>query len=144
MCYHQLPEFPQLEQHAYLKTSPADPRYNCIAWAIGDTSRWWWPEPYDPRCYWPPGIPKEETLLSFVEALRAIGFEPCDEGEFEVGVTKIALYSDDADVPTHAARLVGDKWTSKLGEGHDIEHSDLRDLEDGVYGRVRQFFRRAG
>jgi hypothetical protein len=24
-------------------TSPADTLTNCIAWAAGDTTQWWWP-----------------------------------------------------------------------------------------------------
>jgi hypothetical protein len=46
-------------------------------------------------------------------------------------------------VPTHAARQVAaDRWTSKLGELEDIEHS-LRDLEGAVYGSVVQIMKRA-
>jgi hypothetical protein len=44
--------------------------------------------------------------------------------------------------PTHAARqLDNGRWTSKLGELEDIEHS-LRDLEGAAYGTVVQVMKR--
>ncbi|HEY7428267.1 MAG TPA: hypothetical protein VH682_28795 [Gemmataceae bacterium] len=35
--------FPRLNGTAYRITSPASDVYNCIAWAAGETNRWWWP-----------------------------------------------------------------------------------------------------
>ena len=37
--------FPGLRNSAYRVTSPAARDYNCIAWAAGDATRWWWPDP---------------------------------------------------------------------------------------------------
>ena len=37
--------FPALVGTGYFVTSPATPEYNCIAWAAGETDRWWWPDP---------------------------------------------------------------------------------------------------
>lgn len=34
---------PGLRAAGYSQTSPADDRYNCIAWAAGATDRGWWP-----------------------------------------------------------------------------------------------------
>lgn len=140
--YHATPEFPRLQQSAYAATSPIDPVYNCIAWAVQDVQRWWWPTPFDPRCYWPPGVTTEETLFSFIQAFATVGFEPCESIRPEVGFEKLALYLDDAGVPTHAARQLGAVWTSKLGEAHDIVHAALADLEGGIYGTAVHFFRR--
>lgn len=36
--------FPGLRETEYTLTSPEDRGYNCIAWAAGDLSRWWWPD----------------------------------------------------------------------------------------------------
>ena len=141
--YHGTAAFPLLQDVAYQKTSPVDPVYNCIAWAVRDASKWWWPTLYDPRSYWPPGLPREETIASFVHAFATVGFEPCASAEPEPGFEKIALYVDDAGIPTHAARQHRSGWTSKLGEAHDIVHAELRDLEGGIYGSAAQFFRRA-
>jgi len=57
--------FPQIAQVGYSITSPQTPRYNCIAWAAGDTRKWWWPDP-SPFAYWPPNIPRENTLQRFI------------------------------------------------------------------------------
>ncbi len=64
--------FPQIAQAGYGITSPQTPRYNCIAWAAGDTRKWWWPDP-SPFAYWPPNIPRENTLQTFtVRAVRPL------------------------------------------------------------------------
>ena len=36
--------FPKLRGKAYQVTSPRNEAYNCIAWAAGDTTDWWWPD----------------------------------------------------------------------------------------------------
>ncbi|HMD98104.1 MAG TPA: hypothetical protein VKM93_12350 [Terriglobia bacterium] len=40
-------DFPNLNAGNHEITSAASRLYNCIAWAAGDTQRWWWPD--DPR-----------------------------------------------------------------------------------------------
>jgi hypothetical protein len=136
--------FPGLRGTDCRVTSPADRRYNCIAWAAGDTRRWWWPDPPpdDEGYHWPPGVSNEETLAAFVAAFVALGYEPCtDEGQ-EAGWEKVALYATADGAPAHAARqLSGGRWSSKLGRGQDIEH-DLRALEGADYGKVVQILRR--
>jgi len=75
------------------------------------------------------------------------GFEPCENGEFEVGFEKIALYVNQTDNVTHAARQIDSStWTSKLGSLADVEHL-LSSLEDeGInredYGKVAKFLKR--
>jgi hypothetical protein len=142
MVYHGTPQFPRLRASAYVTTSRPLPRYNCIAWAAGDTSKWWWPHPYDRRCYWPPRILREETLPIFVEVFRTLGYQPCSSATPEVSFEKVALFAD-AGVPTHAARqLITGVWSSKLGEGHDIAHHSLSDLSGGIYGLPTLFLKR--
>jgi hypothetical protein len=47
------------------------------------------------------------------------------------------------DEETHAARsLPNGRWTSKLGNGEDIEHITLAVLEGDLYGKVRVFLKR--
>lgn len=131
--------FPRLEAEGFRRTSQHTPEYNCIAWAAGDDDRWWWPSP---ESYWPPGVPEEATLECFVLAFATRGYEPCADGALEPGVEKVALYADEAGVPTHAARqLPTGRWTSKLGTEVDIEHT-LPGLEGPVYGKVAAFLRR--
>ena len=134
--------FPQIAQTGYRVTSPQTPRYNCIAWAAGDTRRWWWPDP-SPFAYWPPTIPRENSLTRFVEAFQTLGYEQCLDADLESGFEKVAVYVDANGVPTHAARqLPSGTWTSKLGREEDIEHGAPAGVEGKQYGFVAQMLKR--
>lgn len=133
--------FPNLTRSAYAITSPSTPEYNCIAWAAGDSERWWWPVAGS-FAYWPPNIPLQESLDAFIKAFGSIGFAPCGNANIEQGYEKIALYVDSNGKPTHAARqLPNGRWTSKLGKSQDIEH-ELESLSGAVYGVVAQILKR--
>ncbi len=133
--------FPQLSRSAYTITSPATPEYNCIAWAAGDTERWWWPVAGS-YAYWPSDVPVQETLAAFMKAFATIGFMPCDDAHTEQGYEKVALYVDQNGKPTHAARqLPNGRWTSKLGKIEDIEH-EFEGVTGSVYGSVAQILKR--
>jgi hypothetical protein len=136
--------FPGLQTSPFRVTSPATRDYNCIAWAAGDTTRWWWPDP-DPdndAVYWPSNIPIEETTGAFAAALATLGYAPCSGDEFEPGFEKVALFATGT-VPAHAARqLPSGRWTSKLGRSEDIEH-ELNAVSGAAYGTVVQVFKRA-
>lgn len=128
--------FPGLAKGGYRITSPTDPDYNCIAWAAGDTSNWWWPGPDMKREYWPPGVTREVTLAAFQAVFASLGYLVCQGEEVEPGFEKIALFADAQGRPKHGARQLPEgRWTSKLGKREDIEHA-LRDLEGAVYGSV--------
>jgi hypothetical protein len=134
--------FPALARGAYRVTSPADPDYNCIAWAVGDTATWWWPGPDLEREYWPPAIAREATVAAFQAAFASLGYVACASEDAEPGFEKIALFADDQGVPKHAARQRPDgRWTSKLGKREDIEHA-LHDLAGAVYGSVVRILKR--
>jgi len=132
--------FPNLRGTAYEITSPSSPRYNCVAWAAGETHRWWWPAP---SYYWPKGVTREATLSTFVAVFRSLGYAVCQDDRLEAGFEKIAIYVDAAGVPSHAARqLESGEWTSKLGPDVDIGHVDLKSLESATYGVVSQILKR--
>src|SRR5947207_11785370 len=116
--------FPYLVDDSYNITSQQTPSYNCIAWAAGDTARWWWPAgPY----YWPSLVPREVTVRAFVAAFGSLGYQLANSGEREEGFEKVALYVGPAGRPTHAARqLASGAWTSKLGRLEDVEHGTPR------------------
>src|SRR5437016_6126236 len=117
--------FPALRGTGYVVTSPPDKKHNCIAWAAGDTTQWWWPTEAGSlrRVFWPPGVPREETLEAFRQAFATLGYMVCDDDRFEAGYEKVALFAL-AGAPKHAARqLPNGRWTSKLGEWEDIEHA---------------------
>ncbi len=134
-------DFPKLQEADREITSESTHEYNCIAWAAGDTDRWWWPDEMG-TAYWPPGAPRQRTMLAFALAYGTLGYVPCDDGGLEVGCEKIVLYQD-ADGPTHAARQLPDgRWTSKLGNFEDIAHRTPECLEGPCYGRVFQYLKR--
>jgi hypothetical protein len=124
---------PGLTPDNYRVTSPATWDYNCIAWVAGVTDAWWWPVA---GRYWPPDIPREESLAAFLAAFAILGYTPCATADREPGLEKIALYAVGA-TPTHAARqLPSGLWSSKLGPSVDIEHACLEAIAGGVYGQV--------
>lgn len=130
--------FPDLGNAEWKTTSPQTNEYNCIAWALGESVRWWWPDVMGTG-YWPPDAPREESIAAFEFVLEKAGFTACESQQLEPGIEKIALFSKD-DRPTHAARqLPGGYWTSKLGVFEDIEH-ELRGLEGAIYGFVVTIF----
>lgn len=136
-------DFPDLRRLGFQRTSEAA-YHNCIGFAVGDWKRKWWPGEYHPQWsldYWPPGVPQEETVAAFVQALASVGFEPCPDGIREGGFEKIALYCLGTEV-RHAARQEEDgTWRSKLGPDEDIEHT-LDGLAGPLYGRVAAYLRR--
>ena len=133
--------FPNLRQGEFQLTSRESDEYNCIAWAARDTTRWWWPSI---DAYWPAAVPQAETLENFIAAFRTLGYRPCEFNEaLEPEFEKVAIYIGDNGRPTHMARqLESGKWTSKLGEGCDIEHDYLRGVEGVAYGRAVQILKR--
>ena len=65
--------FPRLRGQFYRIQSPKDDRYNCIAFAAGDSSRWWWPDAVGDD-FWPNGIARVESVDSFREAFATLGY----------------------------------------------------------------------
>jgi hypothetical protein len=128
--------FPGLAKGDYRISSPQAKRYNCIAWATGDSGKWWWPGQNVEEEYWPPTLARVETLDAFRQAFASLGFVACQGTELELGFEKIAFLANNNGEPTHAARqLPSGRWTSKLGFLEDIEHV-LHDLEGTEYGAV--------
>ena len=115
--------FPNLIVDGYRVTSPDSLDYNCIAWAAGDETKWWWP---DDDAYWPTND-RGATIEVFVKAFATLGYAPAQGEMLEGAYDRVALYTNDGRV-THAARqLPSGRWTSKLGYDVDIEHG-LRGL----------------
>jgi len=128
--------FPALRTGGCRITSPADPGYNCVAWAVQDSKRWWDPS-REAGYYWPAGMPAVLSLPSITAVFSAFGFESSPGAGHEPGVDKLAIYANAQGSPTHVARqLMSGAWTSKLGGGEDIEHDALEGLEGELYGKV--------
>lgn len=139
-----LVELPNLTPNNYIVTSPHTRRYNCIAWAAGCNTLWWWPSRWG---YWPQGIPREETVFAFEAVFSSLGYESCPDGSLEVGYEKVALYvsaDENGELkPTHAAKQLSDgRWTSKLGPSADIEHLSVEDVTCPRYGSPIRYLKR--
>jgi len=134
--------FPNLKNTGYQITSPQTADYNCIAWAFEDSGTWWWPDANE-TMYWPEHLERKETLEIFVKAFEHIGYKKCSSSEVEQGYEKIAIFVDNQQIPTHAARqLPSDKWTSKIGQSFDIEH-ELDGVTESDYGSVGLIMKRS-
>jgi hypothetical protein len=131
-------DFPRLTDANHRITSPANPEYNCVAWAAGDTEHWW-----QPGLFWPAiPVPDDYGIGTLEQAFLALGFQECANGDPEAGFEKVALYGSSL-FYTHAARqLASGKWTSSLGLSEDIEHDHPEDVAGGLYGELVQFMKR--
>jgi hypothetical protein len=121
-------------------TSIATGDYNCIAWALEETNRFYWTGPKE-FFYWPDDLSREETIDSFIQLFAKHGYAICANALKEKGFTKIALFAKEG-LPTHAARqLPNGLWTSKLGVLEDVRHT-LSAISGGIYGTVVLVFKR--
>lgn len=130
--------FPKLSEDNFAFTSPQDHRYNCIAWAVGEKNRWWWPV----QRYWPGVVPRSTSVDAFVMMFESRGYVMSESRDVEPGFEKVAIYVDALQRVTHAARQIdGGRWTSKLGAEQDISHT-LEAIEGGDYGKVATVLKR--
>jgi len=133
--------FPNSTQFPFLATSPPTTSYNCIAWAYSDPTRWYWPDPQN-TYFWPANVPRNIDIPSFILLYESIGYAVCPNGSYIKGVEKIAIFSDDKNHPTHAARqLPSGFWTSKLGKEIDVQHT-IQGTEGRFYGNVAVYMQR--
>lgn len=125
--------FPNLASGEYKITSRWTHDYNCLAWAAGDDTRRW---DCGPPYYWPPGIPEDWRVSSVIAVLATVGYMPCSNFDVERGFEKVAIYTHQiTGHATHfAIQLRAGRWSSKLGDWEDIEHSDLAQLDCHIYG----------
>ena len=85
----------------------------------------------------------EESREAFVAAFGTLGYVPCIDGALEDGFEKVAIYGWSPNHIKHAARQLNTgRWTSKVGNLEDIEHSTPVELECVTYGIVVQYMRR--
>ena len=133
-------DFPNTKIEPFIQTSYEDVRYNCIAWAASDDTRWYEPDPYG-IYYWPINIDREYTTEAYINLYETLGYLRCNNGDLETGFIKIAVF-ENGGLPSHAARQLTDgNWTSKLGKNIDVTHT-IFSIEDGLYGVVIQYLRK--
>ena len=142
-------KFPKLKSGGYSIKSPAEAGYNCMAFAVGNPTRYWqWMEGRTKGYYWPPGVEGDDTVEAWAKVFQIHGYNKCENGEYERNTDKVAIYEDDDHTPTHVAKLDAEagKWLSKLGrKGYDIQHDSytlLEGDEEDEFGRVATFMKR--
>lgn len=132
--------FPRLASEGYKITSEPNSEYNCIAYATGETDRWW---AHLDGYYWPESASRSALVQSLIQAFSELGYELCPNAAQEPGYEKVALYANSAGEWTHAAiQLPGGAWSSKLGPDEDISHQTPESLAGDLYGEVHCIMRR--
>lgn len=130
--------FPKLQKDSDFKiTSPYNPDYNCISWALGKSNIWTWPNTPDERdelMTWDNNLGHNEDIDTFIEFFETQGYRRCNMEEQTEDT--VALYAKGKDCKHAARRLANGLWTSKLGPWHDIQHSTPQFLEGDMYGTV--------
>ena len=141
--------FPRLRSVDHERTSEPCLAYNCIAHAADDAAHKWDctagpPDlPLPAGFYWPEGAKRGGEIDALISAFRAIGYELCGDSQREVGYEKVALYADNSDGWTHAAKQrIDGHWSSKLGDAEDIRHATAEALGGSDYGEVAYYMRR--
>ena len=135
-------DLPHLAAEGYQVTSEPNDEYNCIAYAAGETDRWW-THIEGPDYYWPDNATRTSSIHSLIEAFTELGYELCEENDNEPGFRKIALYADRQGDWKHAAvQLPSGGWSSKLGPDEDISHRTTESLDPDFYGEVHCFMHR--
>lgn len=130
--------FPNAAADGYVPHSLPDTFYNCIAFAAGVISEWW-----QPKFVWPEELDEnDESMDALVRMYRLKGFVLCEDGQFESGYEKIALYGEPDDYQHAAKQLPDGRWASKLGKGEDIIHPRPETVAGGLYGSVLKYMKR--
>jgi hypothetical protein len=127
-------------------TSPRDPVYNCLAWALGIKWGWASPEKGVAGYFWLPGVDPEWNVGAIKQLFYKVGYiEETDDRTLESGYEKVAFYLEEDGSPLHFAKQLADgRWTSKLGRIHDIAHDTLECLVGGHdgYGTIGPILKR--
>ena len=133
-------EFPNLYSEGFEILEPLSQRYNCVAYAAGDISQWWWPDRIN---YWPPWATRDNRMESLKEVFAGLGYEQCNGDSLEDGYQKVALYELQGRFQHIVAQTLNGLWRSKMGQGPVMEHRNPESLSGGMYGTPTVFMRRA-
>lgn len=115
------PGFSNLQRCQVRKQAAATSTYNCLAWTIDDTSRWWWVEA--------DGNGDGKVSVSEMSAFYT-----------SKGKSNIAYYGPSTSDVLHVAKKAGGGGpdclaSSKLGQDIRMAH-DLQQLEGGIYSNI--------
>ena len=132
--------FPNLSGENFEILTQPSRRYNCIAYAAGDTTQWWWP---DGISYWPPWATADNKIESLKEMFAGLQYEQCEGSNAESGYQKVALYEIQGKFEHAAVQMPNGRWRSKMGKGPLIEHLTPESLSGGIYGEATVYMRRS-
>jgi len=134
-------EFPQLASEDYEIVGDPTDQYNCIAYAAGDTSRWW---EHNENYHWPDHASRSNSMESLKQVFLGLGFQPCaNDSGVEGGYQKVVLYEQEGSWAHAAIQMPNGRWRSKIGRGPVIEHQSPQSLSSGIYGEPTTYMRRA-
>lgn len=84
-------QFPALAAAGYEIIGEPTDEYNCIAYAAGETHRWWSNED-SVQLYWPEPAGRTPLIASLIAVFTNLGYEPADDDSVEAGYVKVALF----------------------------------------------------
>ena len=126
-------KFPKLKNEDYNIVGDYSDKYNCIAYAAGDTNRSW--SITQGNYYWPDYATRTRSIESLKQVFVGIGYEQCNDNKIENGYKKIALYESEEGWTHAAIQMPNGYWRSKLGDGPIIEHKNPQSLSNKEYGK---------
>ena len=135
-----LTAFPNSQAEPFEITSRETGDYNCIGWAVGDSTKFYWPGPSE-FFFWPNEIPRNESLETFQLFFNSLVTKSVPTASWKRAFKKSRFLKKNG-LPTHAARQLADGfWTSKLDVLEDVKHS-LGAISGGFYGEIALFLRK--
>jgi hypothetical protein len=141
---------PNLAASDHSWSSPETKQYNCIAYAVGDSQRWWQPLTPDqqrllpPFYFWPRGVRRGDySVANYIRAYQTLGYTACGmNGDLEPGFAKVVLYELDGRATHAAMQLPNGDWSSKAGPFQDFCHAGPDAVAGGLYGNIAVYMRR--
>ena len=69
----------------------------------------------------------------FIKFFNDLGYQISNDPKYETGFQKIALYTNEKEMVTHASRQLKENlWTSKLGRSFDVSHAFVRKFDENM------------
>jgi hypothetical protein len=109
--------------------------FNCYAFTIGDYKNWHGHREDN----WPSSIGSRfPSIDNYIKFYNLYGFNICDNDEYDEEFNKIAIYTNNKDWVSHAAKQYNNMWRSKLGTSCILEHELewISGFDYNNYGKV--------
>src|SRR5689334_19765849 len=113
--------FPHTKTGLCIQRSEKDTSYNCIAFAMHDKTRWWWPTARK-GAYWPKNIPLDESVAAFAAMLVQAGYIVCKDDSYEPGYQKVAIFATGGKTKHMARQIENGNWVRACLKLSGLEH----------------------